>query len=168
MRTAPALREASRDEEDDMTEAGQEATLQVLDAEGCYDLLATQKVGRLVLNGQPYPLIFPVNYAMDGRTIVFQTRRGTKLAGADHANVTFEIDGVDESARTGWDVVAVGLAEEVTEEHRAELVERTRASGVQSWASWDTFTWVRILPQGISGRRVAAGLPPALDSTAHL
>jgi nitroimidazol reductase NimA-like FMN-containing flavoprotein (pyridoxamine 5'-phosphate oxidase superfamily) len=151
-----------------MIDAGQTPTLQVLDAEDCYALLATQRVGRLILNGQPYPLLFPVNYAMDGGTVVFQTRRGTKLAEADHANVAFEIDGVDEGAKSGWDVVVVGLAEAVTEDHRGELIARTKASGVQSWAEWDDATWVRIIPQGVSGRRVVGGPTPAFEPAGYL
>ena len=62
-----------------------------------------------------------------------RTRRctGTKLAAADHANVTFQVDEIDQRTRSGWTVLVRGLAEEVTSAHRAELVQRTHAADVQ-------------------------------------
>jgi hypothetical protein len=50
-----------------------EADLQILDADECYRLLATQQIGRLGVNAEHYPLIFPVNYAIDRDVIVIRT-----------------------------------------------------------------------------------------------
>src|SRR5581483_11023870 len=66
----------------------------------------------------------------------------TKLAAADHANVTFEVDQIDERTRSGWSVLVRGLAEEVTSEHRTELIERTKATGVEPWAPGDRGHWM--------------------------
>ncbi|MFC7656796.1 pyridoxamine 5'-phosphate oxidase family protein [Pseudonocardia benzenivorans] len=123
-----------------MTEGERDRQLQVLDVDECYRLLATEQIGRLGVNAEHYPLIFPVNFALDGTTIVIRTDTGTKLSAADHANVTFEVDQIDRGTRAGWSVLVRGLAEEVTAEHRAELVERTRASGVEPWAPGSTGT----------------------------
>lgn len=72
-----------------------EGSLEVLDNEECYRLLATQRVGRLGVNAEHYSLIFPVNYSLDqASVIVFRTALGTKLLAANHANVTFEVDSV--------------------------------------------------------------------------
>jgi uncharacterized protein len=138
--------------------------LQVLSAEDCYGLLATQQIGRLGVNAEHYPLIFPVNYALDHGVIVIRTGAGTKLAAANHANVTFEVDEIDQRTRSGWSVLVRGLAEEVTSEHRTELIERTKASGVEPWAPGDRGYWMRLIPHGISGRRIVPGeLPPAFE-----
>ena len=44
-----------------MIEARSNPSLHELTAEECYLLLATQQVGRLGVNAEHYPLIFPVN-----------------------------------------------------------------------------------------------------------
>ncbi|RFU19623.1 pyridoxamine 5'-phosphate oxidase family protein [Geodermatophilus marinus] len=146
-----------------------DAALEAIPAEECYRLLATQEIGRLGVNAEHHPLIFPVNFAMDGTTIVIRTRVGTKLAAAEHANVTFEVDEVDRSTRSGWSVLVRGVAEVVGEEHRAELVARTHGTGVEPWAPGDTGHWLRLVPHDISGRRIVPGeLPPAVDPRAYL
>jgi nitroimidazol reductase NimA-like FMN-containing flavoprotein (pyridoxamine 5'-phosphate oxidase superfamily) len=65
-----------------------------LDADQCYRLLATHEIGRLGVNAEHFPLIFPVNYALDRDAIVVRTQPGTKLTAAGHANVTFEVDDI--------------------------------------------------------------------------
>ena len=152
-----------------MTASNSEPSLQVLTAEECYLLLATQQVGRLGVNADHYPLIFPVNYGLDRGIIVIRTNPGTKLAAAAHANVTFEVDQIDYFTRTGWSVLVRGLAEEVTAEHRAELIKATKASGVQPWAPGDHGHWLRLIPHAITGRRIVPGeLPPAFEPFGYL
>ena len=75
-----------------MTDGRGNRSLQELTVEECYLLLETQQVGRLGVNAEHYPLIFPVNYALDRGVIVIRTHPGTKLAAASHANVTFKVD----------------------------------------------------------------------------
>jgi hypothetical protein len=103
------------------------------------------------VNAEHYPLIFPVNYALDRGVIVIRTHPGTMLSAAGHANVTFEVDEVDRRTRSGWSVLVRGLAEEVTSAHREELIERTRASGAQPWAPGEHGRWMRIIPQASAG-----------------
>lgn len=149
--------------------AGERSGLEVLGINDCYRLLATQQIGRLGVNAEHYPLIFPVNYALDQGVIVIRTNAGTKLAAADHANVTFEVDQIDERTRSGWSVLVRGLAEEVTSEHRTELIECTKATGVEPWAPGDRGHWLRLIPQDISGRWIVPGqLPPAFEPQAYL
>jgi uncharacterized protein len=143
--------------------------LQKLSDEECHRLLGTQQIGRLGVIAEHYPLIFPVNYALDRGVIVLRMDEGTKLAAANHAKVTFEGDAIDQHDRTGWSVLVRGLAEEVTESHRAELVERTLASGTDPWAPGEHGHWVRLIPHAISGRRIMPGqLPPAFEPGAYL
>src|SRR5436305_15321334 len=115
-----------------MTASENGPELRVISADDCYQLLATQQIGRLGVNSEHYPLILPVNYAVDeAGVIVIRTNAGTKLAAADHTNVTFEVDHIDQQARSGWSVLVRGLAEEVTSAHWDELLERTKAIGVK-------------------------------------
>lgn len=153
-----------------MTASEQGPELRVLSADDCYRLLATHQIGRLGVNAEHYPLIFPVNYALDqAGVIVIRTDAGTKLAAANHGNVTFEVDEIDQRTRSGWSVLVRGLAEEVTSEHQAELIERTKASGVEPWAPGDRGHWIRLIPHAISGRRIVPGeLPPAFEPGAYL
>ncbi|MGR7027803.1 pyridoxamine 5'-phosphate oxidase family protein [Geodermatophilus sp. URMC 62] len=144
-------------------------TLQELSADECHRLLAGHEIGRLAVNAEHHPLVFPVNYAMDGTTIVIRTSPGTKLAAADHANVTFEVDDIDRRTRSGWSVLVRGVAEEVGSEHRADLVARTHATGVQPWAPGEHGSWLRLITTSITGRRIVPGeLPPAVDPRAYL
>ena len=151
-------------------EPAPDARLEVLATTECYRLLATHEVGRIGVNAeQHYPLVFPVNYAMDGTTVVLRTAPGTKLSAAPHANVTFEVDDIDRHSRTGWSVLVRGLAEEVGPEDRPEFVARTHAAGVTPWAPGEHGNWLRIITHHISGRRIVAGeLPPAVDPRAYL
>jgi nitroimidazol reductase NimA-like FMN-containing flavoprotein (pyridoxamine 5'-phosphate oxidase superfamily) len=144
-------------------------TLQELTTDECHRLLASHEIGRLAVNAEHHPLVFPVNYAVDGTTIVIRTSPGTKLAAAQHANVTFEVDEIDRRTRSGWSVLVRGVAEEVGPEHRADLVARTHASGVQPWAPGEHGRWLRVIPTSVTGRRIVPGeLPPAVDPRAYL
>jgi nitroimidazol reductase NimA-like FMN-containing flavoprotein (pyridoxamine 5'-phosphate oxidase superfamily) len=146
-----------------------DATMQVIPTEECYRLLATQEIGRIGVNAEHYPLILPVNYAVDGTTLVIRTRPGTILRAAEHANVTFEVDQIDPQTRSGWSVLVRGQAEEVGAEHRAELVARTHSTGVQPWAPGEHGNWLRVIAHDVSGRRIVPGeLPPAVDPRAYL
>lgn len=153
---------------DSETGAPADAAMHQIAAEECYQLLGTQEIGRLGLIAEHYPLIFPVNYALDGTTLVVRTHSGTILHAAEHANVTFEIDEIDRRARRGWSVLVRGQAEEVGDSHRAELVARTRESGVEPWAPGEKGHWIRIIPHEISGRRIVPGELPGLDARAYL
>ena len=57
--------------------------LDVLDRRECLHLLATQSVGRLAVATPEGPLVVPVNFVLDGESIVFRSDRGSKLF-ADH------------------------------------------------------------------------------------
>ncbi len=137
--------------------------------EECWRLLATQQVGRLAVVAERYPIVVPVNYALDGDVVVLRTGPGTLLAAARHAHVSFEVDQLDPLSRTGWSVLVRGLAEEVTGRHRADVVARTRAAGVRPWAPGEREHWLRLLPHRVTGRRIVAGeLPPAFEDAGDL
>src|SRR4029453_19307331 len=82
--------------------------LEVLDHDECLRLLAADEVGRLALVDGGAPVVFPVNYGLDGEAIVFRTAPGTKLAVGPRGPVAFEVDAFDRTTRTGWSIVATG------------------------------------------------------------
>src|SRR5215471_6339023 len=125
--------------------------LEVLDRAECLRLLASEPVGRVAVVVQARPMIFPVNYALDGESIVFRSDAGSKVSGATSVVMSFEIDGVDEILHTGWSVVVNGVGHEVVD--GTELA-RLRALELKPWASGPKTHWIRINPKTITGRRV--------------
>src|SRR5687768_11832620 len=87
--------------------------------EECERLLAEDVVGRLAVVVGDTPIIFPVNYVLDGHDIIFRTDAGTKLEFGPRAPASFEVDSIDRATHSGWSVVATGRLEEVTEYHRS-------------------------------------------------
>ncbi len=139
-----------------------------LASDTCWTLLRSQEVGRLGVVVRHWPLIVPVNYRLDGETVVIRTA-GIVASAADHANVTFQIDQVDSLAHTGWSVLVRGLAEVVGEHHRPWVAERTHRAGVEPWAPGDRGQWIRIISQQITGRRITAGeLTPHAEEWGYL
>ena len=87
---------------------------EILDEPTCWELLEESTVGRLGVDVGGQPDIFPINYVVDRRAIVFRTSAGTKLAAAVlMRHVAFEIDGYEPADRSVWSVVVKGFAAEV-------------------------------------------------------
>lgn len=133
--------------------------LERLDRDECLRLLSIEDVGRLAIVQGGTPAIFPINYLLDGAAIVFRTAPGTKLTYGPRAPASFEIDGLDRAARTGWSVVVTGRLEEVTA-FDASTLDRVRALDVRSWAHGDKDHWMRLVPGIITGRRVGPDSGP--------
>ena len=125
-----------------------------LDEAECLRLLAGCEVGRVVFTDAALPAAQPVTYLLDDEEIVFRTAGGSKLAAATrHAVVAFQVDQIDPSTRTGWTVLGIGEAYEVTVPERlAELAERMPAP----WAPNRTSHTIAIPLQRRTGRRLAA------------
>ncbi|HVV36149.1 MAG TPA: pyridoxamine 5'-phosphate oxidase family protein [Acidimicrobiales bacterium] len=129
--------------------------LEVLDRDECVRLLANDEVGRLAVNEFQLPVMFPVNYRLDGDAIVFRTDAGTKQTRGNWAAASFEIDHFDRAARVGWSVVVKGRLEEVTEVDH-DTFERVHALAVDPWGGGDKAHWMRLTPLEITGRRLVA------------
>jgi len=146
-------------------------SLETLTSAECYALLRSRHVGRLGVVVDRYPEILPVNFAMDGYTVVFRSRPGSKLVAADHANVTFQVDEIDPESRSGWSVLVRGQAERVGPRHNGSVAARTEGTDVRPWVPLDDGGhWVRIVAHGISGRRITATQPAPnweFDTAAH-
>lgn len=129
----------------------QRTGLEELDRDECLRLLAGSPLGRLgvVIDGQP--LVFPVNFTLDGDAIVLRTDAGTKLHAARRAPLAFECDGIDRAYHTGWSVLALGKAEEVT--HPVEVAHLERLP-LAPWCAVAKPVWLRIRPKTLTGRRI--------------
>lgn len=124
-----------------------------LSRQECLALLAQGGIGRLAAVADSRPFVFPVNYVLDGDTVVFRTSPGTKLAGAGFGRVAFEIDGIDGEERTGWSVIVQGVGTEITDA-RDMSSERLRQLELQPWVPGEKAHWVSIQAESITGRRL--------------
>jgi hypothetical protein len=108
-------------------------------------------------------MIFPVNYRYRDGAIVFLTNRSTKLAGADYAKVAFEIDGVHPDGQSGWSVVVLGRAYEITDALDADS-QNLRVAGVPSAIRDGADAVVGIAVDCITGRKIGFNPHPAIFS----
>ena len=81
----------------------------VLSEDESWRRLGGAALGRLVSSFAGEPEIFPVNYAVQHRTVLFRTAEGTKLFSAvTNSVVLFEAD--DHDVAEGWSVIVRGRA----------------------------------------------------------
>jgi len=125
--------------------------LEELGQDECMALVARSAIGRIAVVVAGRPLVFPVNFTLDGRTIVFRTSPGTKLHGARSRPVAFECDGIDRAYHTGWSVVVQGEAEEV---HDASEIARLERLPLRPWYAAPKAVWLRVRPGSVTGRRI--------------
>ncbi|MGZ4692660.1 MAG: pyridoxamine 5'-phosphate oxidase family protein [Acidimicrobiales bacterium] len=128
--------------------------LVILDQEQCYEHLREEPVGRLGFVDHAEPVILPVNYAVDGRSIVLRTGQGSKLSVALMAQpVCLEIDGWDVMSHTGWSVLVKGVAEAVDD---PAVIDRLEQLPVRPWSRPDLRReWVRIMVEEVTGREIS-------------
>lgn len=126
--------------------------LEVLGRDECLRLLGVAGVGRIAVIDGGHPMIFPVNYAVDGEDVVFRTAEGTKFDAAVRGQVVaFEIDEADPIYHTGWSVVVTGRAEEVTDQERRARIDAGR---LRPWADGPKDHVVAVRSERITGRRI--------------
>lgn len=127
-----------------------------LAADDCWSILRDHSLGRIAASAAGTVDIFPINYAVDGESIVFRTAPGTKLLElAINDRVAFEIDGSDEAE--AWSIVVKGIAERM--ERQTEIDEAEKL-GLTPWIPTLKYRWVRIHATEVTGRRFALGPEP--------
>lgn len=127
---------------------------QSMPVDECLRRLAGEEVGRLaaVIDGKP--LVFPVNYVLDGDTVVFRTAAGAKLDAISRSLATFEVDHWT-PGETGWAVSVEGFAVEVTDANGGRVRDRLAALPLFPWVPGDRSHLVRVLPVSMRGFRWA-------------
>jgi nitroimidazol reductase NimA-like FMN-containing flavoprotein (pyridoxamine 5'-phosphate oxidase superfamily) len=142
-----------------MSETGQPVT--VLSGTESWDLLASAALGRLVTSVEGQPEIFPVNFVVQHRTVLFRTAEGTKLVSAAiNSRVLFEADNHD--ASEGWSVIVKGIARMIRTGEERDEAERAQ---LLPWTATLKQHYVRIQPISITGRRFRFGPEPSPEST---
>ncbi len=124
----------------------------VLSTAQCWELLRAAHFGRLAYRLGSEVNLVPVNYGVDGDTLLFRTAEGDKLLGVVmHPDVVFEID--EHDGERAHSVVVRGTARrlEEDEEHRADDI------GLQSWLGTLKYNVVEIRPDSLSGRAFRFG-----------
>ena len=115
-----------------------------------WELLGTQKLGRLVVHIRDRIEVFPVNFVTNNGKVVFLTAEGSKLADLTvFPDVAFEADHV--AAESAWSVVVHGIARRLDKQH--EIAEADELP-LYSWIPTPKYNYVEITPTEISGRRM--------------
>jgi nitroimidazol reductase NimA-like FMN-containing flavoprotein (pyridoxamine 5'-phosphate oxidase superfamily) len=128
--------------------------IETLSRTECDDLLRQGRYGRVIYTDHALPGCTPVNYAVDGHSLVFLTAGGSRLAVAtDHQVVAFEVDEIDPATHAGWSVVATGNATPITAVTDLARVEQL---GLSTWAPGERQHWVCLSPGIVTGRRLRA------------
>jgi nitroimidazol reductase NimA-like FMN-containing flavoprotein (pyridoxamine 5'-phosphate oxidase superfamily) len=123
---------------------------------GMWSLLTSTALGRLGVSAGGELDIFPVNYIVDEKTILFRTAEGTKLVELTaRANVVFEIDGHTE--HDAWSVVVKGTAARLD---RQLDIDRADTLALSPWIPTFKYVYVRVTPTSLSGRRFRRGPEP--------
>jgi uncharacterized protein len=135
--------------------------LTVLSASESWNLLTAVAIGRLVTSVDGEPEIFPVNFVVQDRTVLFRTAEGTKLVSSAINNcVLFEAD--DHGVSEGWSVIIKGTARTL---RTNEEIEKAESAQLLPWTATSKQHYVRVLPLSITGRRFQFGPEPDREST---
>ena len=130
--------------------------LESLDEHTCLTLLGARAIGRLGFSSGALPVIFPVNYVLTERTIVFGTEDGDKARAARNGAVAcLEIDEVDVLEHDGWSVLATGRLG-IVHQSRNESMGRLP---LVPWALGTPTMYIEMPVELISGRRVRKVAP---------
>jgi uncharacterized protein len=125
--------------------------LEDLSRDECYRLVRSSKLGRLAVNVDGRPLVFPVNFTLDGEAIVLRTDESTRLYAARGTLVAFECDAVDGIYHTGWSVIVTGTADEVLDPRG---LARLQQLPLGPWCPGPKPVFLRIVPHMVTGRRI--------------
>jgi nitroimidazol reductase NimA-like FMN-containing flavoprotein (pyridoxamine 5'-phosphate oxidase superfamily) len=125
-----------------------------LSSEECWGMLRDEEFGRLAYRLGDEVHITPINYAVEGGSLLFRTAEGNKLlAVVTGSEVAFEIDRYgEESARS---VVVRGTARLLPEDeaHRADNVP------LRPWSPTLKHNVVELEPKVVSGRSFELSRP---------
>ena len=134
--------------------------MDVLSVEESWSLLSSVTLGRLVTCVEGYPEIFPVNFVVQRRTVLFRTAEfASKLfTVVMNAQVAFEAD--DHNVAEGWSVIVKGTAQVLNTSGETEEAQRAQ---LLPWTAGDKPRYVRVFPSEITGRRFRFGSEPDAD-----
>lgn len=119
-----------------------------------YKLMGSTSVGRVAFVDEDGPIVLPVNYVLDGDTVLFRTSPANTLGRhLAFATVAFQVDEFDDYTQSGWSVLVRGIATYVPYEELA----RTDAPLPYPWADGSRPLVIRVTPRSVTGRRLLPG-----------
>jgi nitroimidazol reductase NimA-like FMN-containing flavoprotein (pyridoxamine 5'-phosphate oxidase superfamily) len=128
----------------------------------CWELLASSIVGRLALVVDGHPEIFPVNFVLERRSIVFRTAQGTKLwESTKEKPAAFEIDGYEATTAEAWSVVVRGTTSLIDDPDEQSAVDTL---GLEPWEPGTKSHYIRLSPQALTGRQFKVNAPDLWDT----
>jgi nitroimidazol reductase NimA-like FMN-containing flavoprotein (pyridoxamine 5'-phosphate oxidase superfamily) len=131
--------------------ARETGAMEVLTEEQCWSLLGSVELGRLAVVAAGDVDIYPLNFAVEDRTIMFRSAEGTKLVEVILAGrVAFEVDGYDPVKGRAWSVVAKGTAELLD---KFDDIYAAQELPLFPWNHSPKERFVRIRPTTVTGRR---------------
>jgi nitroimidazol reductase NimA-like FMN-containing flavoprotein (pyridoxamine 5'-phosphate oxidase superfamily) len=137
--------------------AGGELPVQHLDEALIRERLARARFARLAFVDGDQPIVVPVNITTDhAQRVVFHTAAAGLLGGLDGQRVAVEIDGHDAALRSGWSVLVLGVARDVTDAADRDAGQ-LRGVAVDSWAPGARARCFAVLPLSVSGRVIPIG-----------
>jgi nitroimidazol reductase NimA-like FMN-containing flavoprotein (pyridoxamine 5'-phosphate oxidase superfamily) len=130
-----------------------ECAIDSLDRDACLALLPTASIGRVGwVTADGHAMILPVNFVLDGQTIVFSTGEGDKLAAVREGRVlTFEVDAVEPAFQAGWSVLVIGAAEMINSPAQIHRIEQLHLA---PWAPLRDRVFIRLSADEVTGRRL--------------
>lgn len=130
-----------------------------LDRRECLKLLRGGELGRVGVCTPIGPRIIPVNYKVHDGDIIFRTTPYSLLGTyAGDNELAFEIDHIDEPAREGWSVVALGKARLIDD--LDEVTDIWLRGDPEPWAHGSRNVYLRLFVREVSGRKVGGDVPP--------
>ncbi len=130
-----------------------------ISVEECLRYLCTQRVGRLCVVDDGWPVALPVNYRMgsgNGTSVIVVRVKEHGLF--DHAGprVCFEIDGIDPGGDEGWSVLVKGNLHHISGVALGTAMLPVGAVPDPGPLLDDRSSWILVNPVSITGRRTMA------------
>lgn len=132
-----------------------------LEIDVCWRLVSKAGFGRVgfIRDGEPW--ILPVNSAVVEDGVMFRTARGSMLhLLAPGSVVTFEADGTDRVAESGWSVLVRGRIREIGDQ---DVIAEAAETGLAPWGPGVRDRWMRVEPFEVTGRIISRGFRPDSD-----
>jgi nucleotide-binding universal stress UspA family protein/nitroimidazol reductase NimA-like FMN-containing flavoprotein (pyridoxamine 5'-phosphate oxidase superfamily) len=144
---------------------GGRGLLEEIPEEECLALLRAQEFGHLAVVHEGQPLVFPVNYTVDGSTLALRTDPGTKLEWATLGKVAVEVDAIDRATHAGWSVLVRGVGRDITDGVDA-WSGHVQGRQLEPWVEGEKEHWVAVTSPVITGRRIRPHAAAAADADA--